>query len=215
VKRAVLIAGALAALAVVVRWAARPLPPTGMSGPPASPHGPESPGGLAEGASKLKILDEILRSKNDNDPRLDTEFKSLTPETKRLFRKRYAETPPERRNARGTIVYLLGGGNLATDEDWAFLRAVAAEPPCLSLSDCGKKPAPGGDEEAEGDEVTLAYPSLVALKQAQHALESAGAISTASPARSEALSVLAAGTKSSSRAVTRLAARLEKRFSRP
>lgn len=210
-KRAVSIAGALVALAILVRWAASPLPPAGVSKPPAAPRGPES--SSPESRAKLKTLDEILLSKNDNDPRLDTDFKALSSETKRLFRKKYGETPAERRNERGTIVYLLGGGNLSTAEDWAFLRAVASEPPCLSLSDCAKKPAPGGEDEA-GDEVTLAYTSLVALKQAQHALESAGAVSTSGSARDEAMSVIAAGRKSRVRAVTRLAERLEKRFAR-
>ncbi len=215
-RRAVPIAGALIALAAIVRLAARPLPPTGVSKPPAARRGPDSelPESLAESAAKLKTLDEILRSKNDNDPRLDTDFKSLSIETKRLFRKKYSETPRERVNARGTIVYLLGGGNLSTAEDLAFLREVAAEPPCLSLSDCAKKPAPGGEEEA-GDEVTLAYPSLVALKQAQHALESASALSTSSPTTKNAMGVLEVGRKSPVRAVSRLAERLARRFARP
>jgi hypothetical protein len=212
-----LIVGVLIALAVAVRWAARPLPPTGISGPPASarvpvPTAPSSaPPISAESLAKLKTLDEILRSKNDNDSRLDRDFNDLSSETKRLFRAKYHGIPAERRNERGTVVYLLGR-NLREPEDWAFLREVAAEPACLSLSDCSKKPAPGGDEEAAGDEVTLAYTSLVALKQAQHALESSRAISTSGAAAKEAMGVIEVGRKSPVRAVSRMAEKLEKRF---
>jgi hypothetical protein len=205
-KRAVWIAGAC--LAIGIRWTAAATPPsTDASGAAAS----------AESRKALATLEEILRSKSDNDPRLDSDFNALSAETKRLFRRKYHQIPLERRNERGTIVSLLGRSNLRAPEDWAFLREVAAEPPCLSLSNCSKKPKPGGDEEAEGDEVTLAYTSLVALKQAEHALEAAGAADTPekSAAASEARRVLNVGRKSSTRAVSRLASVLSKKFSRP
>jgi hypothetical protein len=192
------------ALAVSVRWTAALEPPsTVVSGVSVS----------SESRKALAVLDEILRSKNDNDPRLDTAFSSLSPETKRLFREKYRGIPPERRNERGTIVFLLGEGNLREADDWAFLREVASEAPCLSLADCAKKPKPGADDaEAKGDEITLAYPSLVALKQAEHVLETASASSK--PAI-EARRVLAAGRKSSTPAVARMAIKLSKEFVRP
>jgi hypothetical protein len=203
-KRGVSIAGAV--LAIAVRWAASAPPPTAEPGAASSP----------EARRALATLEDILRSRNDNDPRLDSDFNSLSPETRRLFRRKYRELPRERRNERGTVVYLLGR-NLRAPEDWAFLREVAAEPPCLSLSDCSKRPPPGGGEEAAGDEVTLAYPSLVALKQAEHALEAARAAGASgkSPAEREARRVIAAGEKSRTRAVSRLALTLSRRFSRP
>jgi hypothetical protein len=206
-KRAVLIAGLLAVAATEGR-AASSSPPVRVSGP-----------GEAARA-KLKELEEILASKNDNDPRLDGDFNELSPEAKRLFRKKYAEIPVEKRNERGTVVYLLGR-NLRAPEDWKFLRDVALEPPCLSLSDCSKRPAPGSDEEATGDEVTLAYPSLVALRQARRALEDARAarFSTksvqAAPAEKEALALFAAAKKSKTRAVSRLAITLETKSALP
>ena len=169
-----------------------------------------------ETLDKLKTLEDILRSKNDNDPRLDHDFNDLSPETKRLFRKKYREIPAEKRNERGTIVYLLGK-NLRSREDWEFFRRVALEPPCLSLADCSKKPAPGSDEEATGDEVTLAYPSLVALRQAGRAAEEARAIRVATrsapaTAEKEALELFAAAKKSKTRAIARMAASYEKKI---
>jgi hypothetical protein len=151
--------------------------------------------------AKLAALEDILRSRNDNDPRLDRDFIGLSEEAKRLFREYYLALAPERRNERGTIVYLLGK-NMQTKDDWSFFRAVVAEPPCLSLESCST-PAAGGGEA--GDEVTLAYPSLVALRQAQRAAEEGAS-------RSEARSVLEAAKTSRMRAVVRLASSLEPRF---
>lgn len=148
---------------------------------------------------KAALLDEILLSRNDNDPRLDSAFNTLTPATRRLFREKYRALPPESRNQRGTIVHLLGK-NLDAPEDWAFLREVVGEPPCLSLTDCAKPPA--GGEGGPGDAVTLAYPALVALKQAERVLAEGG------PGRDEALSVALAGKASPVAKVSQAAARL-------
>ncbi|MBI5202421.1 MAG: hypothetical protein HY925_12595 [Elusimicrobia bacterium] len=108
--------------------------------------------------ARARLLEDVLKAKNDNDPRLDSGFENLTPEEKRVFRTLYSKIPREGRNERGTVVYLLGR-NLKQPEDWTFLREVVSEPPCLGLQDCSR---PGA-----GDEVTLAYPALVALRQAR------------------------------------------------
>ncbi len=128
-------------------------------------------------SARVRELEAILRSKNDNDPRLDTSFEGLSADEKRLFRAVYERLPRERRNERGTIVYLLGR-NLSSPEDWAFYQAVVAEPPCLSLADCSRA-ATGGD----GDEVTLAYPALVALRQARRAADQTQAAKVVAKAR--------------------------------
>lgn len=159
------------------------------------------PAAAARAQAKLATLEDILRSRDDNDPRLDRECLGLSPEAKALFRKAYAGLAPERRNERGTIVYLLGK-NMRTADDWAFFRAVVAEPPCLSLADCSKR---SGDAGEHGDEVTLAYPSLVALRQASRALEEGAS-------GPEARSVLEAAKTSKMRAVSRLASSLEPGF---
>lgn len=162
---------------------------------------------IAAVEDKGSLLDEILRSGDDNDPRLDGAFNSLPLETRRRFQRKYRELPAESRNQRGTIVYLLGK-NLVAPEDWDFLREVAGEPPCLSLSDCSHA-SPGDDgSEAPGTAVTLAYPALVALKQAERVLSEGGPVS----ARREALAVVRAGTTSLTPAVVDAATRLEGRY---
>ncbi|OGR94069.1 MAG: hypothetical protein A2V88_14435 [Elusimicrobia bacterium RBG_16_66_12] len=75
---------------------------------------------------------------------------------------------------------------------------MVSEPPCLSLADCTK---PSLAAAEMGDEVTLAYPALVALRQAQRA---------ASP---QARGVIAAAKSSRVRVVARMAAVLEGRSS--
>jgi hypothetical protein len=109
-----------------------------------------------------RLLVDILRTKNDNDPRMDTEFKHLSPGTKALLKERYAAYPPEARNERGTIVFILGRDlpNSGTSEDFVFFDQVANEPPCLSLGDCGKvvKSAPEDAHEESAIGVTLSYP---------------------------------------------------------
>ena len=190
-KQGVLVAGALAALATLGWWAARRLPPTGVSGSP-------------QARAQLDELRDILRSGNDNDPRLGRDFGVLGDETKRLFRAEYRRLPRESLSDRGVIAFLLGR-NLRSAEDWDFLREAVLEPPCLSMADCSKRAAPSGGEEAAGDEVTLAYPPLMALKQVEHVLESR-------PGAKEARDLVAAAKGSKSPAVVRLAERLELKF---
>lgn len=155
-------------------------------------------------SSQLKTLEEILASRNDNDPRLDRDFNELSVEAKRLFREKYSRTPPELRNDRGTIVYLLGR-NLTSAEDWAFLRTVVGEPACLSLFDCAKEPRLRADHGESGDEVTLAYPALVALNRAERALKSGSAASV-----QEARRLIATAKDSPVPIVARKALELEK-----
>jgi hypothetical protein len=116
---------------------------------------------LSEADSKrLGILKEILRTKNDNDPRLDTELKVLTPALKKALRAEYQKTPPEKLNDRGTIVFLLGR-NLETEEDFQFMKEVIESPSCKSFSDCSKDPTQFAEEDRHHeaiDAITLWYP---------------------------------------------------------
>ena len=156
----------------------------------------------ARALSKSAELAGISLSKNDNDPRLDRDFNDLTAAQKEDIRAYYRRLPSEYRNDLGTAVYALGK-NLTAPEDWAFLREVVAEPRCLSLADCAK----GSPGAADGDDVTLAYPALVALKQAQRVLES-------DSKNKDARSVIEAARKSQAPAVQRLIGRLDRKFPR-
>jgi hypothetical protein len=117
------------------------------------------------------ILTQILASKNDNDKRLDTEFKNLSPGTKYLLKQKYASLPAEARNERGTIVFLLGRdlASSGTAADFQFFDQVGAEPPCRSLGDCSQetKAGPEDSHEETAIGVTLSYPQQVLLHTLQ------------------------------------------------
>lgn len=116
---------------------------------------------------KLVILQQILESKNDNDPRMDHDLANLSPEAKRAMEEYYQEIKPEQRNDRGTIVFLISR-EIKSKADLDFLQNVLMEKPCQSLSDCSKIDAPSSGEAAhlEGiNETTANYPQLMALKQ--------------------------------------------------
>lgn len=136
--------------------------------------------------AQLQILDEVLASKNDNDPRLDSELRILGDIARKEFREVYDKLAKESLNERGTVVFLLGR-NLAGEGDFRFIQNVLKEPACKSLANCtagsaqagapqlGRQPsdtstsdrahsAAHAAHEAGVDEVTLVYPQLMALR---------------------------------------------------
>ena len=122
---------------------------------------------------KLSILSEILESKNDNDPRYDTELRDFSPEAKRAMTRRYSDTRLEKRNERGTYVFLIGR-EIKDSTDVAFLQSVLMERPCLSLENCDRAPeGHSGDEEHLGaiNETTANYPQLVAIRALRHRMD--------------------------------------------
>lgn len=149
------------------------------------------------GQEKVMLLREILASKNDNDPRLDTEFKSLSTQTKILMKKEYKSMKPENFNEKGTIVFLLGH-NLTDQDDFNFLSQVLSEPPCLSLKDCSHLPEQG-DQEDSFNRITLVYPQIVSLK----AIENYLSANSGDPAlRKRAAEILKQATQSASSTVS-------------
>ena len=116
-----------------------------------------------EDQKKIEILNEILKSKNDNDPRINNELKSLNAEVHRALMAKYNRLAPEDRNGRGTIVFLIAR-DLKSTADLDFIEKVYQEPPCLSLADCGKASTEEGDHLG-ADQTTTNYPQLVALYQ--------------------------------------------------
>lgn len=111
---------------------------------------------------KVTLLKEILNSKNDNDPRIDTELKVLDNVVKSRLINYYKSLNKEQLNERGTVVFLMGR-NLTTPQDLNFLKEVLNEGECLSLSNCTIAEG-GSDPHHQGTEATtLAYPQLMAL----------------------------------------------------
>lgn len=116
--------------------------------------------------AKLKILDEIFATKNDNDGRLDTEFNDISPELREALIVSYKSMPKERLNERGTVIFLLGK-KIEKESDLDFFKDVIAEAPCLSLNDCSADNTveiPGEEHLAEAQETTLVYPQLMSLR---------------------------------------------------
>lgn len=150
--------------------------------------------------AKLDILNQILASGNDNDPRLDTSFNDMTQEEKRALESKYAALPREQHNQRGTIVYLLGR-DPRTKADWDFLSETAAEPPCQGLRSCDSAEDLPNDHRDIGIELTLSYPSMMALRQAENAVKRGN---------SAGMAVVRAAAESSSRVVSEEAKRFLK-----
>ncbi len=104
---------------------------------------------------KTNLLIKLLENKNDNDPRYDSELKVLEENDKAEFRKLYHGLKPEKRNERGTIVFLLGR-NIQSVNDLEFFREVITEPKCLSMTNC--------HISENTDDITLIYPQVMALR---------------------------------------------------
>jgi hypothetical protein len=127
---------------------------------------------------QVRVFEEIIASKNDNDPRMDRLLRDLSEPVKNELRKKYTATPLENRNERGTVVFLIGrevSEGRASTADLQFLKEVLLEKPCLSLVDCTKSPASGSPDEQHLDsihETTADYPQLMGLRYLRQALQS-------------------------------------------
>jgi hypothetical protein len=119
---------------------------------------------------KMKILDDILSSRNDNDPRLDSELTNLSEEDKQALEKKYSSQNKEKLNERGTIVFLLGR-NIESSKDLVFFKQVAQEKPCRNFTYCdGGEVAKEGEDHDGANDVTLAYPQVMVLKSLENFL---------------------------------------------
>lgn len=115
------------------------------------------------------ILQEIIKSKNDNDPRLDKDLRSLTPAFHHALQAQYKAFPMESRSERGLVTYLIAR-DLKTAEDLQFLKTVYEESPCLSLENCATRIH--SDPHLSGiDDTSANYPQLAALFQLEKILD--------------------------------------------
>ena len=132
------------------------------------------PTALAAEQVKWQELQQIIQSKNDNDPRLDQDFKKMNSELHALLRDKYAEVPMEDRNQRGLIAFLIAR-DLKNNDDLEFLKKIYEENPCLSLEDCKAKSQ--DDPHLAGiDQASMNYPQLVSLYQLEKQMKENGAL---------------------------------------
>jgi hypothetical protein len=115
----------------------------------------------ADDKSSWLVLKSIFLSKNDNDPRMDTQLKKLSPAVHEALFEKYDSLPDEDRSAKGLIVFLISR-NLNSIEDIQFLKKVYQESPCLSLANC-KTLAPDNTHHSAVDQTTLTYPQQTFL----------------------------------------------------
>ncbi len=110
-----------------------------------------------------QALEEILKSKNDNDPRLDTALSQLSAEFHKAIYSKYLSLKPEDRNERGTLVFLVAR-DLKTEADIDFLQTVYEESPCLNMANCAAN-SENDPQENNGQQTSLNYPQLAGLYQ--------------------------------------------------
>jgi hypothetical protein len=116
-----------------------------------------------------QILD-VLKSKNDNDPRLDQELKNLNMALRERVYSYYSSLPQEQRNERGTLAFLISR-DIKSNQDVHFLESIFAEKPCYSLGHCTE--VIGSDPHLSSvDQVSLNYPQLAVLYQIQQFMDS-------------------------------------------
>lgn len=171
-RTAIWVAVATAIFAALILWWTRdegieqalsPSPETPSREISAEKKGNSLPKLSAQEKMRIERLAVILQARNDNDPRLDSEFRNLSRTMKDSMVELYKKTPLEDRNARGTIVFLIA--RQANDaQDFAFLRSVLTEPRCLSLKDCAQ-PSHDTSHLSGVNSLTLVYPQMAALYQ--------------------------------------------------
>lgn len=108
------------------------------------------------------VFEEILKTKNDNDPRLDQSLKKLSPAFRQALQEKYEVLPPEDHNGRGLVVYLIAR-EISSIDDFEFLKKMYQEPPCLSMQDCKSSSGNVDPHHSSTDQTTLIYEKLSAL----------------------------------------------------
>lgn len=112
--------------------------------------------------NQWSVFESILKTKNDNDPRLDQDFKKLSSAFREALYQKYALLPAEDHSGRGLIVYLIAK-DISSMEDMQFLKKVYQEAPCLSLPDCQSPPNNSDPHHSGVDQTTLIYKQLSIL----------------------------------------------------
>ena len=150
---------------------------------------PVSVDALSEPEKKLWAnLEEILKSKNDSDPRVK-DLVNLSANFRKALSDKYNSLKMEDRNGRGFIVFLISK-ELKSGSDLDFLQKVYQEPPCLSLENCAVTSRDDNPHNSGIDQTTMNYPQLVVLYQLDKQLESNPALLTDPAMRAGVLATL-------------------------
>lgn len=159
---------------------------------------------------RFQIFLDISQSGRDNDPRIDSQLKNLSPEFKNQLKKYYDSLAPEKRNERGFMAFLIAREIKAVD-DLRFLQDVLSEEPCLSMQDC-KSVSDRDAHTAAVDETSLIYPQLASLYYIEKGL-SAGSIDLSQAAiKNEMRSTLDRAAQHPSAQIRQKAEELQKKF---
>ncbi|MBK7962001.1 MAG: hypothetical protein IPK04_12860 [Bdellovibrionales bacterium] len=164
----------------------------------------------ADDHKKWEVLQEILASQNDNDPRLDKTFKGMSDDLHLILQEQYLEIPAENRNQRGLLAFLIAR-DLKNTEDLDFLKKIYEESPCLSLENCNSRTS--SDPHLSGvDEASMNYPQLASLYQLEKQLNDNPGIFADSSMKDHAMAVIEQALKFPVASVQRKAAEIQARF---
>ncbi len=143
----------------------------------------------SEEQRKWGMIQEIMKSKNDNDPRLDKEFRDMTLAFHAELFHQYQTLPMESRNERGLIAFLIAR-DIKNSQDMEFLKSIYNEKPCMSLNDCTTTSE--SDPHLAGiDQTSVNYPQLAALYQIEKQLNSGNKIFESNDFKDQLRQVLA------------------------
>jgi hypothetical protein len=137
-----------------------PVPePIESATPTSTPHLPKGALKLEpKDLRKIVVLQELMDSKNERDPRIEKDLSDLSPEVKSVVETLYTETPASQTQERGMIVLVLGR-QITQKADIDFLKQVLME-----------KPRANGDAHAKAADAKLSdanpvyYPQVVAMR---------------------------------------------------
>ena len=136
------------------------------------------------------IFEDILKTKNDNDPRLDQDLKKISSRFREALYEKYAQLPPEDHSRRGLVVYLIGR-DTSSSEDLQFLKKIYQEPPCLSMADCKSSSTNPDPHHSSVDQTTLVYEQLSGLYLIERQISQNPNLLNEASSRSEFIQILA------------------------
>lgn len=136
------------------------------------------------------VFEDILRNKNDNDPRLDQDLKKISSRFREALYEKYAHLPSEDHSRRGLVVYLIAR-DISSTEDLQFLKKVYQEAPCLSMADCKSASSDQDPHHSAIDQTTLVYEQLSVLYLIERQISQNPNLLSNATSRSELIQVLA------------------------